>query len=120
MARWLLRAVAGDPADIQIMYGIAGERRLDERELDWLPGYEGSRPVRIGNAASEQLQLDVYGEVLDALLPDARMHGVAPPTTTPGRCTRDAARVPRGRLAAARRRHLGGARPARGTSRTRR
>jgi GH15 family glucan-1,4-alpha-glucosidase len=72
--RWLLRAVAGDPADIQIMYGIAGERRLDERELDWLPGYEGSKPVRVGNAASEQLQLDVYGEVLDALY-QARVHG---------------------------------------------
>ena len=65
--QWLLRAVAGDPADVQIMYGIAGERRLDERELDWLPGYEDSTPVRVGNAASEQLQLDVYGEVLDAL-----------------------------------------------------
>ncbi len=64
---WLLRAIAGDPADLQIMYGIAGERRLEERELDWLPGHEGSRPVRVGNAASEQLQLDVYGEVIDAL-----------------------------------------------------
>ncbi len=65
---WLLRAVAGVPEDVQIMYGIAGERRLDERVLDWLPGYEGSRPVRIGNAASEQPQLDVYGEVIDAML----------------------------------------------------
>ncbi|MDQ3669980.1 MAG: glycoside hydrolase family 15 protein, partial [Actinomycetota bacterium] len=64
---WLLRAVAGDPADLQIMYGPAGERRLTEIELDWLPGYEGSRPVRIGNAASDQLQLDVYGEVMDVL-----------------------------------------------------
>ncbi len=72
--QWLLRAVAGDPADVQIMYGIAGERRLDERELDWLPGYEESRPVRVGNAASEQLQLDVYGEVLDALY-QTRVHG---------------------------------------------
>jgi len=72
--KWLLRAVAGDPADVQIMYGLAGERRLDERELDWLPGFEGSRPVRVGNAASEQLQLDVYGEVLDALY-QARVHG---------------------------------------------
>jgi GH15 family glucan-1,4-alpha-glucosidase len=62
---WLLRAVAGRPAEIQIMYGPAGERRLTELELDWLPGYEGSRPVRIGNAAVEQLQLDVFGEVLD-------------------------------------------------------
>jgi GH15 family glucan-1,4-alpha-glucosidase len=64
---WLLRAVAGDPASLQIMYGPAGERRLDEYELPWLPGYEGSRPVRIGNAATDQLQLDVWGEVLDAL-----------------------------------------------------
>src|SRR5262245_12816094 len=64
---WLLRAVAGDPADLQIMYGPAGERRLLELELPWLPGYQGSRPVRIGNAAVEQLQLDVYGEVMDAL-----------------------------------------------------
>jgi GH15 family glucan-1,4-alpha-glucosidase len=75
--QWLLRAVAGDPADVQIMYGVAGERRLDERELDWLPGYEQSRPVRVGNAASEQLQLDVYGEVLDALY-QARVHGAPP------------------------------------------
>jgi len=71
---WLLRAVAGDPADIQITYGIAGERRLDERELEWLPGFEGSTPVRVGNAASEQLQLDVYGEVIDALF-QTRLHG---------------------------------------------
>jgi len=63
---WLLRAVAGDPGDLQIMYGVAGERRLDERELEWLPGYEGSLPVRVGNAASAQLQLDVYGELMDA------------------------------------------------------
>ena len=59
---WLLRAVAGDPAKVQILYGVAGERRLTELELDWLPGYAGSRPVRIGNAAHEQFQLDVYGE----------------------------------------------------------
>jgi len=64
---WLLRAVAGDPASLQIMYGPAGERRLDEYELPWLPGYEGSQPVRVGNAATNQLQLDVWGEVLDAL-----------------------------------------------------
>jgi len=63
---WLLRAVAGSPDRIQIMYGLAGERRLTEFELPELQGYEGSQPVRIGNAASEQLQLDVYGEVLDA------------------------------------------------------
>jgi GH15 family glucan-1,4-alpha-glucosidase len=64
---WLLRAAAGSPEQIQIMYGLGGERRLDEQELDWLPGYEGSRPVRTGNAAHGQLQLDVIGEVLDAL-----------------------------------------------------
>jgi len=64
---WLLRAVAGDPARLQIMYGPAGERRLTELELEWLPGYEGSAPVRIGNAAVRQLQLDVYGEVMDTL-----------------------------------------------------
>ena len=64
---WLLRAVAGEPSDLQIMYGPAGERRLTEREVPWLPGYESSKPVRIGNAASEQFQLDVYGEVIDAL-----------------------------------------------------
>jgi GH15 family glucan-1,4-alpha-glucosidase len=63
---WLLRAVAGDPADLQIMYGVAGERRLEELELEWLPGYGRSQPVRVGNAACEQLQLDVYGEVLNA------------------------------------------------------
>ena len=64
---WLLRAVAGSPSQIQIMYGLAGERRLTELEIPWLPGYEGSAPVRIGNAASNQLQLDVFGEVMDAL-----------------------------------------------------
>jgi GH15 family glucan-1,4-alpha-glucosidase len=64
---WLLRAVAGDPAAINIVYGLAGERRLTEIELPWLPGYEGSAPVRIGNAAYRQLQLDIFGEVLDAL-----------------------------------------------------
>jgi GH15 family glucan-1,4-alpha-glucosidase len=64
---WLLRAAAGAPAQAQIMYGLAGERRLTEFELPWLPGYEQSAPVRIGNAAHGQLQLDVYGEVMDAL-----------------------------------------------------
>jgi GH15 family glucan-1,4-alpha-glucosidase len=64
---WLLRAVAGEPSDLQIMYGAAGERRLTEWAVSWLPGYERSHPVRIGNAASEQFQLDVYGEVIDAL-----------------------------------------------------
>jgi GH15 family glucan-1,4-alpha-glucosidase len=64
---WLLRAVAGSPDQIQIMYGIAGERRLSEWEVPWLPGYAGSRPVRVGNAAHGQLQLDVFGELMDAL-----------------------------------------------------
>ncbi|WGD36322.1 glycoside hydrolase family 15 protein [Lysinibacter sp. HNR] len=64
---WLLRAVAGDPADLQIMYSIDGTRRLPESELSWLSGYEDSRPVRVGNAASQQLQLDVWGETLDGL-----------------------------------------------------
>ncbi|MFF5845626.1 glycoside hydrolase family 15 protein [Streptomyces massasporeus] len=64
---WLLRAVAGDPADLQIMYGVAGERRLPEFELPWLSGFAGSAPVRVGNDAVKQLQLDVYGEVMDSL-----------------------------------------------------
>src|SRR5271169_845270 len=72
---WLLRAVAGSPDQLQIMYGLGGERRLAEWEVPWLPGYEGSRPVRIGNAAVQQTQLDVYGEVLDALYV-AQCHGL--------------------------------------------
>jgi GH15 family glucan-1,4-alpha-glucosidase len=64
---WLMRAAAGNPQDLQIMYGVAGEQRLTELELDWLAGYEGSGPVRTGNLASEQVQLDVYGELMDAL-----------------------------------------------------
>jgi GH15 family glucan-1,4-alpha-glucosidase len=64
---WLLRAAAGSPAQLQIMYGVAGERHLWERELPWLAGYESSQPVRIGNAAHDQVQLDVFGEVMDAL-----------------------------------------------------
>src|SRR5947209_1352625 len=73
---WLLRAIAGSPDQMQIMYGVAGERRLTEFELPELPGYEGSSPVRIGNAASEQFQLDVYGEVLDSLY-QARRKGIS-------------------------------------------
>src|SRR5262249_12151145 len=65
--QWLLRAVAGHPAELQIMYGLAGERRLTEFVVPWLPGYEESHPVRIGNAAHEQFQLDVYGEIIDTL-----------------------------------------------------
>ncbi|MET7697854.1 glycoside hydrolase family 15 protein [Streptomyces sp. NPDC005485] len=64
---WLVRAIAGDPAELQAVYGVAGQRLLPETEAPWLPGYEGSRPVRFGNAAMGQFQLDVYGEVLDAL-----------------------------------------------------
>ena len=69
---WLLRAGAGESSDLQIMYGAAGERRLTEWEVPWLPGYQGSQPVRVGNAASEQFQLDVYGEVIDALYESRR------------------------------------------------
>ena len=103
---WLLRAVAGDVSRLQIMYGPAGERRLDEWEAPWLPGYEASAPVRIGNAASGQFQLDVYGEVMSALYASAHSEGVqsraawalqtqlvdfsgpagASPTTGSGRC----------------------------------
>ena len=74
---WLLRAVAGDPEDLRIMYGLQGERRLPELELEWLSGYEGSRPVRIGNAAAGQFQLDVYGEVMDSFHSAARA-GIEP------------------------------------------
>jgi GH15 family glucan-1,4-alpha-glucosidase len=74
---WLLRAVAGAPEQLQIMYGVAGERRLTELTLDWLPGYAGSAPVRVGNAAANQLQLDVYGEVMNALH-QARGAGIPP------------------------------------------
>jgi len=78
---WLHRSIAGSPDQIQIMYGISGERRLAEWEVPWLPGYQGAAPVRIGNAASAQLQIDVYGEVMDALH-HARDGGlVAPPAS---------------------------------------
>ena len=69
--RWLLRAVAGAPAQLQTIYGICGERQLNEWKADWLPGYEHSKPVLIGNAASEQFQLDVFGEVVAALAQNA-------------------------------------------------
>src|SRR5262249_32785156 len=65
--RWLVNSVAGTPAQINIMYGLAGERRLPEIDLDWLPGYEHSKPVRTGNDAYKQHQLDVYGEIMGAL-----------------------------------------------------
>ena len=75
-ADWLHRSVAGMPSQVQIMYGLAGERRLDEWEVSWLPGYQGAAPVRIGNAAAGQLQLDVFGEVMAALA-NARKSGLA-------------------------------------------
>jgi GH15 family glucan-1,4-alpha-glucosidase len=74
---WLLRAIAGDPSKLQILYGIAGERRISEYEIPWLSGYEGSKPVRVGNAAAQQLQLDVYGEVMDTMY-QAHRAGIAP------------------------------------------
>jgi GH15 family glucan-1,4-alpha-glucosidase len=74
--QWLLRAIAGSPSQMQIMYGVHGERHLREWEIDWLPGYRGSKPVRVGNGAYGQLQLDVYGEVMDALH-QARCAGIA-------------------------------------------
>jgi GH15 family glucan-1,4-alpha-glucosidase len=74
---WLMRAVAGTPEQMQIMYGVGGERQLPEWEVSWLTGYEGSLPVRVGNAAAGQFQLDIYGEVADALA-QARRHGLPP------------------------------------------
>jgi GH15 family glucan-1,4-alpha-glucosidase len=74
---WLHRSAAGKPSDLRIMYGLAGERRLAEWEADWLPGYQGARPVRIGNGAADQLQIDVYGEMI-AALSHARQRGLAP------------------------------------------
>ena len=78
---WLLRAAGGDPPKLQVLYGAAGESRLPEFELDWLPGYEGSKPVRIGNAAAAQFQLDVYGETVDTLHL-ARVMGLEPNPTS--------------------------------------
>ena len=107
---WLLRAVAGSPGQMQIMYGLAGERDLIERELPWLPGYENSLPVRIGNAASGQLQLDVYGEVSDAFY-HGRRGGLQGSDAAWG--TAETARaLPRRHLDATRRGHLGSARSA--------
>ena len=87
--QWLRRAVAGDPAQVQIMYGLLGERRLDEWEVPWLAGYEGAKPVRIGNAAATQLQLDIYGEVLDALF-QGGINGLVCGPRRMGRAKRDA------------------------------
>ena len=115
--RWLQRAVAGDPGEFQIMYGVGGERRLTEVELDWLPGYENSKPVRIGNEASEQFQLDVFGEILDAALTavetgigEDRHLPVHHPQ--PGEMLPADDGAPRAGLAEARRRHLGDPRSA--------
>ena len=107
---WLLRAVAGDPAKAQILYGVGGQRRIAEFELDWLPGYAGSQPVRIGNAAHEQFQLDVYGEVMDALH-QARVHGLDPDDHA-WSLQRNIMDFLEGGVGPARRRHLGGARAA--------
>ncbi|MFJ5831792.1 glycoside hydrolase family 15 protein [Streptomyces sp. NPDC093089] len=76
---WLLRAVAGDPADLQPLYGVEGQRRLPETHADWLPGYEGSQPVRFGNAAVDQFQLDIYGEVLNTVYSAVRAGVVLDP-----------------------------------------
>ena len=111
---WLLRAVAGSPEQVQIMYGIAGERRLTEWEVPWLPGYEGSAPVRIGNAACGQLQLDVFGEVMDALH-QARRHGLGRERIRLGHAA-GVPLAPRAHLDRAGRRHLGGARRTPGIS----
>src|SRR4029077_8872476 len=75
---WLLRAVAGSPSELNIVYGLRGERRLPELELPWLSGYEGSAPVRTGNAEYSQFQLDIFGEVADTLF-QGRQAGIGPP-----------------------------------------
>ena len=105
------------PGDFQIMYGVGGERRLTEVELDWLPGYENSKPVRIGNEASEQFQLDVFGEIADAALTgvEAALGARASPSRASpagGRAAAGDDGAPRKGLAAPRRRHLGDPRPA--------
>ena len=105
---WLVRAVAGSPSQVQIMYGVGGERWLPELIVPWLQGYENSSPVRIGNAASRQMQIDVFGEIADAMF-QAYKAGMAP--SERGRCAA-AARIglSGNGLAATGRRHLGGAR----------
>ena len=103
------RASPATPAQMQIMYGLAGERRLPEWEVPWLAGYEGAKPVRVGNAAAEQLQLDVYGEVMDALY-HGRARQARRRATTAGDLQRALARSPRDNLGGAGRGHLGSAR----------
>ena len=107
---WLLRTVAGDPADLQIMYGPGGERRLDEWEVPWLPGYEQSAPVRIGNAAAGQFQLDVYGEVMSALYVASKVGGVLSETVWD--LQKILMNFVKNMWIATRRRHLGGPRAA--------
>ena len=108
---WLLRAVAGHPSEVNIAYGLRGERRLTEMELPWLSGYEGSTPVRTGNAAYSQFQLDIYGEVADTLF-QCRRVGMPPNRReAPGRGAEPPG-VPRNRLGKARRGPLGSARTA--------
>jgi GH15 family glucan-1,4-alpha-glucosidase len=84
--KWLRRSVAGTPDQLQTLYGLAGERWMQEREVPWLSGYQGARPVRIGNAASTQLQLDVFGELIDALYQEATLGLVRPMSSWPLQC----------------------------------
>ena len=107
---WLLRAAAGSPDQLQIMYGLGGERRLLEWEASWLPGYEGSRPVRIGNAAHGQLQIDVFGEVMDAL--HQARKGKMPESEDAWRLELALVKHLESVCRRAGSRHLGGARPA--------
>jgi GH15 family glucan-1,4-alpha-glucosidase len=104
---WLLRAITGNAADLQILYNVVGGRRLTELELGWLPGYEGSKPVRVGNAAAGQFQLDVYGEVLSCLYSARKMS--LPRTKEGWQAVKASDNFRRRRLAASRRRHLGSA-----------
>jgi GH15 family glucan-1,4-alpha-glucosidase len=105
---WLIRAVAGSPNQVQIMYGVGGERWLPELTVPWLPGYEDSTPVRIGNGASQQLQLDVFGEIFDAMFQGLKA-GMAP--SERGHALRPVVlEYLANGVAATGRRHLGGAR----------
>ena len=105
---WLRRSVAGTPGQVQTLYGLAGERWVAEWEVPWLDGYQGAKPVRVGNAASSQLQLDVFGELIDALYQESAL-GLVRPTVELAAATRFD-RPPGGNLGTAGREHLGGAR----------